>query len=64
MLGFDAAADLVRVEWKGGTTVCGGILGKAFDPEALAREAAEQARKDELRSHENVVLLEDFKNGI
>jgi hypothetical protein len=44
-----------------GTTVCGGILGRAFDPAALAREAAEQARKDELRQHDNVVLLEDWR---
>jgi hypothetical protein len=60
MLGFDAVANLVRVEWKDGTTVCGGILGHAFDPAALARQAAEQARKEELRQQPNVVLLEDY----
>jgi hypothetical protein len=61
MLGFDAAANLVRVEWKDGTTVCGGILGGAFDPEALAREAADRAHKDYLRAQPNVVLIEDWK---
>jgi hypothetical protein len=61
MLGFDAVADLVRVEWKDGTTVCGGILGRAFDPAALAREAAKRARKEELRQQTNVVLLEDWR---
>jgi hypothetical protein len=63
MLGFDAVANLVRVEWKDGTTVCGGILGSAFDPAALAREAAEQARKYELRQQPNVVLLEDWRQN-
>jgi hypothetical protein len=63
MLGFDAAADLVRVEWKDGTTVCGGILGHAFDPEALAREAADRAHKEFMRQQPNVILLEDYKDG-
>jgi hypothetical protein len=63
MLGFDYVASLTRVEWKDGSTVCGGILGHAFDPEALAREAADRAHKDYLRAQANVILLEDYKDG-
>ena len=49
------------ITWLDGTVVCRGILGGAFDPETLAREKAEQGRKEELRSHDNVVLLEDWR---
>ena len=62
MLGFDAA-NLARIQWRDGTTVCGGILGHAFDPAALAREATERARKEELRQQTNVVLLEDWRQN-
>jgi hypothetical protein len=60
-LGFDCLANLARVERRDGTAVCGGILGSAFDPAALAREAAERAREEELRAQPNVVLLSDFR---
>jgi hypothetical protein len=61
ILGFtNYAADLARVVWKDGSAVCGGILGR-LDPEVLAQEAAERARKEELRQQPNVVLLEDYK---
>ena len=61
MLGFDCLANITRVEWADGTTACGGILGNAFDPEALAREAADRAHKEYMRQQPNVILLEDFR---
>jgi hypothetical protein len=48
------------ITWLDGTVVCRGILGD-FSPETVAREKAEQDRKDELRSNENVVLLDDWR---
>jgi hypothetical protein len=60
MLGFDAAS-IARIEWRDGSVVCGGgILGRAFDPEALAREAADRAHEDFLRAQPNVVILKDY----
>jgi hypothetical protein len=58
ILGFDDGDPIIpsRVQWKDGTVVYRGILG-AFDPEW----EAEQKRKQELRSHENVVLMEDYR---
>jgi hypothetical protein len=41
-------------------TVCG-ILNLRFDPEGAARYETERARKQELRQHEKVVLLEDYR---
>jgi hypothetical protein len=37
--------------------------GAAFDPEALARLEAERARKEDLKSQPNVVLLEDWRQN-
>ena len=51
------------VVWRDGTVVCGGILGRV-DPEVLAQERAEAARKEMLRSQPNVYLLEDFRRDI
>jgi hypothetical protein len=48
------------VAWKDGT-VCG-ILNLAFDPEGAARYEAEKARKQKLRQHANVVLLQDHRD--
>ena len=62
ILGFDdwRANPSVHVRWKDGAPIASvGILGD-MSPETLAREKAEEARKEELRSHDNVVLLEDF----
>jgi hypothetical protein len=58
MLGFDATAPFVHVQWKDGTS-CGGILGtQKLDPERLAQLAYEE----ELRTlHDNVVLLDDYR---
>jgi hypothetical protein len=61
VLGFsDWSPNPSCVQWKNGTVICRGILG-AFDPETLAAERAEQERKEELRSHDNIVLLEDYR---
>lgn len=59
MLGFTAcAANTVNVVWRDGTAV--GILGN-LSAESLARDKAEQERKDELRQQANVILLDDFR---
>ena len=57
----DEQSSPTTVIWRDGTVICRGILGGAFDPETLAAEQAEQDRKEELRSHENIVLLEDWR---
>jgi hypothetical protein len=51
----DEQSSPVTVVWKDGTVLCRGILGSSFDP-------VEHARKEELRSHDNVALLEDYKS--
>lgn len=61
MMGFEdwAANPSVDVQWKDGARVAAvGILGTA---EIVAREQAEHERREELRSHDNVVLLEDWE---
>lgn len=51
MLGFDdwASYPSVSVQWKDGTVICRGVLGD-MSPKTLAREKAEEARKERLRS--------------
>jgi hypothetical protein len=62
VLGFsDWSPNPSCVQWKNGTVICRGILGGAFDPETLAAEQAERDRKDALRNHDNVVLLDDYR---
>jgi hypothetical protein len=58
VLGLESPAPRT-IAWKDGT-VCG-ILNLAIDPVAQARYEAEQTRKLELRQHENVLLLEDYR---
>jgi hypothetical protein len=58
MLGFEISSPRT-VAWRDGT-VCG-ILNLRFDPEGAARYETERARKQELRQHEKVVLLEDYR---
>jgi len=52
----------VRVVWRNGRDICGGILGAVYDPEAKARWDAEQTHKQQLRD-QNVVVLADYKQG-
>jgi hypothetical protein len=58
VLGFSdrPPEDSVRVEWRDGTVVYCGILGK-FDADTIAAEA----RKEELRQQPNVILIEDHR---
>jgi hypothetical protein len=61
IIGFDNWEPPMRVRWADGTklTYCG-ILGD-MRPETLAREKAEQSRKEALRQQRNVFLLEDWR---
>ena len=59
MLGFENYSPRAVV-WKDGTA-CGILNLLPPDPEIEARIEAERIRKQELRQHANVVLLEDFR---
>jgi hypothetical protein len=62
VLGFeDPPTRPATVMWKDGTVVGQGILGSVFDPESQLAYEAEQARKQELRQHANVAVLDDYR---
>ena len=59
VLGFDTCPRPTAIEWKDGTPV--GILNLAFDPEGAARYEAEQARQEQIRQSDNVIVLDDWR---